>query len=191
MKCQNCGSLDVEWRYERGELVCRNCGLIIDIIMEKPLNKIENNSFILWRSYRRYIKNKERSYEKFSKLRSKIKNRDDLFIDPCVFTDYLLHSHVKGRRIYKSLRNQKALQTLQDNQELKSIIEKIVSKDPVLASRTVRGKIAIAYTLLLLQKGLKPKPREISEKTGVSMTQARRIALLVDRICSGLNNKQE
>lgn len=182
MICPLCGSNEFSWSYERGEVACRKCGLVIETIYDSiPIKNDAGNYKDRFVSYRRFVYSKEKSYHKFIELKRRIGDRGDLHIDSVAFQVYVSRKDRSGLKLLYSSRNNKAWEALHRNSELREILEKIVVKHPILASRTIRGRIAAAYVILMLLKGLKPSPREIAEKTGVSMTQAKRIVYLVEK----------
>ena len=181
MICPLCGSSEFSWSYERGEVTCRRCGLVIEPIVESPVARSESHgSGNEWVAYRKFVYSKEKSYDKFVELKSRIGNREELYIDSAAFQAYVSRGSRRGLRLISSTRNSKAYEALRGSIEVREIMEKVVMKHPLLASRTVRGRIAAAYVLSLLLKGEKPAPKDVSRKTGVSMTQAKRIIQLIE-----------
>ena len=169
------------------------CGLVIETIYDSMLIKNDASRYKDGlAAYRKFVYSKEKSYHKFIELKRRIGDRGDLYIDSVAFQEYVSRKDRRGLKLLSSSRNNKAWEALRENSELREVLEKIVVKHPILASRTMRGRIAAAYVILMLLKGLRPSPREIAEKTGVSMTQAKRLIHLVEKklnVLPALNNK--
>jgi len=185
LPCPECGSDSVEWRYDRGEVVCGSCGLVLGPVYHLDrLDSDDRQPRCPYSKYARFVRAKERSFELFAELRKRAGGRGDLYVDAVAFQRYLSTRDRGGVRLLASVRSKKALELLGRNAELEEVVERIVMKEPLLASRTVRGKAAAAYVIWSLSKGRVPRAREVSEKTGVSLTQARRIIRLVQATCS-------
>lgn len=179
MPCPECGSEDIAWSYERGEVTCARCGLVVDRIYEPGDEAREARPHgYSARSYAGFVRRRERTYRAFEKLRRRA-GRGGLFIEEGAFRAYLSSRSRRMVRVLSSPRNRMAEEALRSRGDLREIIEGIVMRDPLLASRTLRGRAAAAYIIRAVLRGNKPSPSEVSEATGVSLTQAKRLIALV------------
>ncbi|MEM0187805.1 MAG: TFIIB-type zinc ribbon-containing protein [Saccharolobus sp.] len=47
MKCQVCGSTEIVWNEEKGEIVCSNCGVVIDSIYYDSVDRFSVNEIVI------------------------------------------------------------------------------------------------------------------------------------------------
>lgn len=184
--CPECHSTNTIWDYKNGYIVCANCGLVLDRIyiehIDKNIindNKLSNRVLISnmfdERKKRHEYHKKSSRLKKIMKLLNEVKLRPYLTLDTEAVNEYLLgkRSHVKLFR-YKTW-------TPKSDLVLKQIIEKVINKDPILASRTDRAKWAIARILVQLSIDKKIDMKRIANETKLSITHVRRLVSVVEK----------
>ncbi len=187
MKCPNCGSERVIWDYARGYSVCTSCGLVIEQLYEEFLWSAKHDSNDAPRHslsvreaiaksrckvYDRSMRRKLRMislYEYYSKRARK---------NVTVNIDNLRNG--KGR-IYEHVRERELVELLERDKELKNILNDVIERDPILSSRTLRGKVALALMIREMKNGAYPNVEEISRITGISRTHARRLLAMLQK----------
>lgn len=188
MKCHECGSTNIMWDYRTGSIVCCNCGLVLDIIYEyKPLKPYMEKSRevktfnetkpTISKAYiikQRIDKHYRRNYriKETLKILSKI-NKKNLVIDEKALQEYL-----DGKRGHVKILKHEAGIKLDDT--IKILVEKVINSDPILASRTERAKVAIAYLLLkIVSNEHELNLHEVAKKTSLSVTHVKRLLSLI------------
>jgi len=185
MKCWYCGSEDVVWDYRTGSVVCRNCGLVLDVIFDDSSKFVEDGVAVLRRmgSARpitathldgglRSIEYRVRRYEKLVRHA-----RRGVVVDVAALD---LGSRI---RVYRGSVDE-VLKPLEES--LREFLE-VIEEDPLLGSRTYRGKIAAAFILReVVTKGVIPNVSTVVKTCLVSQAQARRIIKLIERRLSRL-----
>jgi len=180
MKCWYCGSEDVAWDYRTGSVVCRSCGLVLDVIFDNSSGFVEDGVAVLHRTSSarpvtanhlggglRSIEYRVRKYEKLVRHA-----RRGVVVD---VTALDLGSRI---RVYKGSVDE-LLKPLEES--LREFLE-VIEEDPLLGSRTYRGKIAAAFILReVVTKGVAPNVSTVVKTCLVSQAQARRIIKLVER----------
>ncbi len=191
MKCPNCGSESIVWDYQRGYSVCTSCGLVIEALFEEFLWASDQDEYREYLRASRYmptvrealalkrskvvqreLKNKENFVSMYEKAISRA--RKNVLVD----IDNLRNG--KGR-VFKHVKDQDLEKLVQQDSELLTILKHIVEKDPVLSSRTLRGKVALALMIRSMMKGQYPNISEIISITGISRTHARRLLTLLEK----------
>lgn len=196
MKCPECKDDNVLWDYKTGTIVCGNCGLVIDYIYELPRQRYDLGS-IHSLNIRMYNKARYRISE-IQTIRSKIKihhklihrtkeyqriirklKKKSITIDEEAFKEYL-----EGKRGHVKLFRHKHLALTKNIPEkIEEIIKKVIDNDPILASRTERAKIALAYIILglLVENNDNLDLRRIAKNTSLSITHVKRLLALIRR----------
>ncbi len=181
--CPECRSTDIIWDYRNGYIICTNCGLVLDRIyvkcIDRKKNEINNRKLISEVFGER--KRKQEYYKKNNRVRritriiNEIKSRPYLTLDTNAVNEYLL-----GKRPHVKLFKYK---TWAPNNDLilKQIIEKVVNNDPVLASRTERAKWAIAKILVQLSTNKSVDVKSIANETKLSVTHIRRLISVIQK----------
>ena len=181
MKCPNCGSENIIWDYIKGCSVCTSCGLVIDQLYEEFLwyAKAEDEH-----RYYNYMSVREALYEKRKRVYAQSMRKKMHMIS--LYERYAkrarknvtvdLESLRRGTgRIYRHVKEPELESLLDRDEELRRILENIIERDPVLSSRTFRGKVALALMIKAIMHGSHPNIEDISSITGVSRTHARRL----------------
>ncbi len=181
-RCPYCGGILV-WDYSRGDVVCSVCGAVVDRIYTAPQTKvIEENLSVKPNSRNRL----PRSYKLFVKISRRIKNsKKELIIDSKKFQSVVRNGEKPVNLLY-SRRDDPSQITVEKDPVIREILEKTIRKNPRLASRTLRGKVAAALLVkYLFLENRKPDPtlfREVANMSGSSLVHVRRIYALVRRM---------
>ncbi len=171
LRCPLCGSHNLVWDFERGEVVCTACGYVVEqIYVSNEVRHIPEN---IRHGTRGYV-TLSKETRKFLELVKHVKvSRKELYIDWDSFREYVRTGKrirvlkLRVRPIPKSLR------------EVVEPVMKIIEMYPRLSSRTVRGKVAASLIALYLALGARPSLVTIARLVGVSRTQLARIMKLV------------
>ena len=189
MRCPECKSDNILWDYKAGTVVCCNCGLVIDYIYEEPKQKYStdctlnlNTKMYNKTKYRiseiYIIKSRIKMYHKlvyrtkeYYRITRKLKKKS-IILDEEAFKEYL-----EGKRGHVRLFRHKYITSTKNIPEkIREIIKKIIDNDPVLASRTERAKIALAYIILgLLENDGNLNLHKIAKSTSLSVTHVKRL----------------
>lgn len=160
------------WDFKRGQVVCVNCGTVLDTIYyyssndngvsdELRFTKVRGSE------YRPSLNQYTRTYIKLMQVAS----RHGLAIDNDVFMKY-----VSGRsplvKVFK--RPGRALHSGELNEELKIVLD-IMKNYPKLTSRTERAKLALAKLALSIVREKGPDIKRVSKELGISEVHARRL----------------
>lgn len=186
------------WDYKRGAVVCPACGLVVDSIFAyEPAISSEAREGVNHSPrrakgterrgcrYRSYVKERERSYKMYVRVARRVARRPHLFVDHDAFSALLERGEARGLRLICSTRNSRAEALVRLDSSLKGLLEGVVSRYPLLTSRTLRGKVAAAIAIRAMSSGESIDPRTLSELAGVSNSQARRIISLVAQLIKG------
>jgi len=172
MRCPYCGSTNIIWDEERGEIVCMDCGSVIDrIYVSRDDYRVDDFKPSSPKGSVRL----SRTTKEFLKLLDKVKTSKKLkgkaVIDSAKFFDY-----VTGRRGKVKIIKLRTpyLRNLEKDEDI-SIVLKLIGKFPRLNSRTDRAKIALAMLTISLVKGGNISVSEISRVTGLSRMHVRRL----------------
>lgn len=194
MHCPYCGSDDIVYEYEYGYIVCSSCGTVLDIIFIEyydnyPRVQYEEVSIGL-PSVRKGIEKKKLHpkratlskmnfevmvYEKYVK-----KARRNVYVD----IDAALKKELKINtvaRVYHHKGEEKVLKLIENDSKIRFIIENIIDKDPILSSRTPRGKVALALIIKNLVEGRPLDLDKVCELTSMSMVHIKRLINLIKR----------
>lgn len=173
--------------------MCSSCGTILDTIFiefyeGEPLNHYEGISAGL-PSVRKGIEKKKLHSKKASLSRMSLevtvyekyvkKARKNVYVD----LDKALKKELKidtKARVYRHKDEEKALKLVEDP-KIRFILEKIIDRDPILSSRTSRGKVALALIIKNLIEGVPPDIGKICELTSMSTVHVRRLMNLIRR----------
>ena len=173
MKCPNCGCKELMWDFQRGDVVCTNCGLVLDkilILSNNVSNQVKevlnNNSKVQPKPVRlskitiEYLKLLKKTKSMRGNVKVRIRSVEDLE-----------NSRLRQVKIfYREFNKDK----LRDNRVVK--IMKIMDKYPRLKSRTDRAKLAIALIALhLITRANRLSYTSIQNDTGLSRVHIRRL----------------
>lgn len=171
MRCPLCGSQNLVWDFERGEVVCASCGYVIEpIYVSNEFRQVHEGSRRVVKGYVTLTKETRKFLELMKYVKSSGK---ELYIDWDSFREYVRTG--KRVRVLK-------LRVRPVPENLKDVVEpvmKIIDRYPRLSSRTVRGKVAASLLALYLALGTRPSLTALSRLVGVSRTQLARIMRLI------------
>jgi len=173
MRCPYCGSTNVVWDEERGEVVCMDCGSVIDRIYVLRKDYEERSPI---RSYQvRGNVGVSRATKEFMKLLDNVKHNKKLrgraIIDSNSFFNYI---NGKIGRVKIIRLSTPYLLSIRRNQEVSQVL-KLINKYPRLNSRTERAKIALALIAISFIKERQVSVSEVSRVTGLSRMHVRRL----------------
>lgn len=170
LRCPLCGSPNLVWDFERGEVVCTSCGYVVEQIYVSETRYVSETV----RSDAKGYMTLSRETKKFLELMKYVKvSRKELYIDWDSFRQYVR----TGRRVrVLKLRVRPIPKNLR---EAVDPVMKVIEKYPRLSSRTVRGKLAASLLALYLALGTRPNLVAIARLAGVSRTQLARIMKLI------------
>ncbi len=195
MRCTYCHSTNVVWDYERGCVVCGDCGTVIDVIYQfhTPFNQRGNHEF---RSSKKVRQNP--SLNKHTRMYLKLVRKASehgLVVDNDVFKRYS-SGHSQLVKVFK--KPNVDLNRLTSGEHVKLVLD-VMRKYPRLVSRTDRAKVALAKIALsmLSEDGL--DVRKLSSELSISEVHLRRLQKIVleefefldDVRTSLLNNAKE
>lgn len=171
MRCPLCGSLNIVWDFERGEVVCASCGYVVEQIYVS--GEVRHASEVTHRTSKGYV-TLSRETKEFLRLMKYVKlSEKELYIDWDSFRKYVR----SGRRVrVLKLRVRPIPGNLR---EVVDPVMKVIEEYPRLTSRTVRGKVAASLLALSLALSQRPNLVVIARLVGVSRTQLARIMKLV------------
>ncbi len=187
MKCPNCGSSNIIWDFQKGYCVCSSCGLVIEPIYEELyLINYERTRYVELKSlsvreavyskkskvYEMNLRNKEALITLYEKAASRARKNVVVDLESLKNRSGRVYHHVKDRELHELLKQ---------DVELRKILNDFVDNDPILSSRTFRGKVAIAMIIRSIINGMYPNIEEISKITGISRTHVRRLISLVSK----------
>ncbi len=165
------------WDYQRGDIVCTKCGLVIDKILTtdtKVITQATNQQDIRRKErgikLSRYTIEYLKLLEKTKNMKGKVKVRINSLQD-------IENCRVRQVKVfYREFNEEK----MKDRNVTK--IMKIMSKYPKLKSRTDRAKLAIALiTLYLITKSNNIPYSTIQNDTGLSRVHIRRLIREIKR----------
>ena len=183
MRCPICSSDAIIWDYYYGQIVCTNCGTVIDIVYTEYQHSITNDYARQGLPTVREGITRKRQKEQGNRLRSQNKEvrlyeiyarraRKDVMVDFEALRK-MLHGGSK-ERIYIHKSEPKLREQINQDKELQQLLT-IIDQDPLLASRTLRGKVAIALMLKYVLNNMEPDFDTISKFTSLSRTHVRRL----------------
>ena len=184
MKCEICGSDIMIWDYTRGDIICPSCGTVICPIYEyrltyfESLNKDRPRASGLkakqLRIQEKLLKNKYSKSLQRLQLYSNISTpKKNIIVNESAFQEYLEGQRPRVK-ILMHEKDPELKKFIDENPELSKVL-KVIENIPKLGSRTLRGKVAAAYTMYVMIQGMDPDPIEISKITGITTVHAKRI----------------
>lgn len=175
-RCTHCNSVNVVWDYERGYIVCGDCGTVIDVIYQSHitfnLNKQEeicrsskrvNSRIFLNKHTKTYLELVRKAYEY------------GLTVDNEVFKQYSL-GHSPLVKVFKKPNVE--LSRLTSDRSMKLVLDMLM-KYPRLASRTDRAKVALAKIALSTVSEGKLDIKKLSRELNLSEVHIRRLYKVV------------
>jgi len=200
IKCPRCGSEEIIWDPERGEVICSSCGLVIDEIYYHPRTFVELKRNVNEGGNRRSARKKS-SREKpgeilsiYEKLFGWWRLRRNIDIDK----DRLLQFSREGYngRIFVHKKDRELQKLLEISPTLKKIYD-YLENFPRLSSRTFRARLLISYILLKDPYGNEMNTSILSKIFSFHKVHTRRIIRMLQkypeliRFASELNISQE
>jgi len=192
MLCPHCGSQDIVYDFVHGYTVCTSCGCVVDVIFIDYFESgAPENGYadIGLPSVRKGLEKKKMAsrLKRFSRISFEImvyekyakKARKDVYIDLEAALNKELKRSSTSTRIYHHKDEVKVFSIIDKNPDIRLILENIVSQDPVLSSRTPRGKVALALIIKNIVDGTPVNLSYISELTSLSTVHVRRLVNLV------------
>lgn len=193
MLCPYCSSTNLIHDFSYGHIVCTSCGSIVDSIFIEFYDVCHKNmkqEFYGLPSVRKSLEKKKSMVNKmriieinndvkiYRKYARKI--RKNVYVDLEVA---LKREQGISRcaRIYRHKAEEKIMKILNEDPTMRFILENIVDKDPILSSRTFRGKIAIVLVLKDLIERRSIDIEGIARKTSLSFIHIKRLINLVKK----------
>lgn len=194
MSCPYCGSQEIIYDFIHGYKVCIECGTVVDTIFIEHYEADFDKTHHMYKSEglpstrkgieKKKIRSKLRDYsrmsleiviyEKYAK-----KSRKNVYVDINAALEKELKTNTKTR-VYHHKDEDKVI-SLAEDPRIKMIIENIVDKDPILSSRTPRGKVALALIIKSIIDGVEPNINELCRLTSMSLVHVRRLISLVNK----------
>lgn len=199
MECVYCGSQNLVYDYLHGYIVCGDCGTVNDDIFMEHFIAAEYDEVFEFKGLptvregfeKKMIKNRLRHLTKISKDVRIYENfakrsRKDVYVDWAA-----LQRKLQGdkSRIYKHVAEDSIKEIIGADPLTKLIIEKIVDTDPVLSSRTLRGKVAIAIILKHTLLNSDVDINKIAKETSLSKMHIKRLLALIKTRMKFINKK--
>ena len=189
LRCPFCGSENLIWDFATGSIICTSCGSVIDVIYEyenghhNPTATYRRSSVVDAVLYKeKTAKNRRRLMlimsrtALYSRIRRRIRKErivnEEAFI--ALASGVKPQRHLIEHRMDEKLRRRLAT----DLSYLVPYLE-IVERDPVLSSRTFRGKVAIAMILHSMRTTGRPCLKRIAQELRMSLTHVKRLEKLV------------
>ncbi len=180
-RCPYCNGVLI-WDHQRGDIVCSECGTVIDriYIMDKTIG-IEDSGVECSRGSRKLVnvRGTPRSYSMYMRMYRMIRNSSrDLMINEQRF-NALVRGEIGQVNILTSPGSIMSSKLVDSDEELRGILDNIVSRIPRLASRTYKGKVTAALLIKLIYREKRDPGykvfREVASKTGTSIGHVKRI----------------
>ncbi|ADM26885.1 Zinc finger TFIIB-type domain protein [Ignisphaera aggregans DSM 17230] len=188
MSCPYCKSQNIIHDFTHGYVVCGECGTIID---ELYIEFFENTSYEeakpmglptvreglnkkVARAMGMYIAKLSHDvavYEKYAK-----RARKGVRVDLEMIQRRLAGDKV---RVYRHESEDKLRELIEGDAILRSIIDRIIDRDPLFSSRTLRGKIALALIIKQLITRGDIDYEEIARQAHMSKTHIKRLVKLL------------
>jgi transcription initiation factor TFIIIB Brf1 subunit/transcription initiation factor TFIIB len=182
VKCPYCNSIDLVYDFEKGYVVCKECGTVIEtIFVEQFLGVAQEYVNDVVKSVKNAMKFK-RAYSYRLKLSEYVKevNRYEDFVRRCrknvkVDLDAIKIVANGGKaRVYRHV-NDDGLKKLVKEDEIIGKILEVLEEDAILSSRTFRSKVALALLIKDLITHGEADIDEIAHKTSVSKVHMQRL----------------
>ncbi len=186
MRCPYCGSQNLVWDYQRGEVVCTCCGTVVERIYVNASIHSEHYVEIQQRNSRinGLVPKLRKATKDYLRILESIRNKKDVVIDVNAFWEY----QKTGRRV-KLLKKKFSTELVNDSAI--RIAMDVLKKYPKLSARTDRAKIAIAVLAISLVKGTKLNTSLLTKKVGLSKVHVKRLEKLVLKEKAFINELKE
>lgn len=186
-RCPECGG-ELVWDYERGEVTCSRCGLVVDRIYdygpprekeetrerEKLLERRKPRINRQLRRYRLYLR-------RYEKARRYVEGKPWLEIDyDLVLSTGKMINSIKSKSTLRAEKNIEEHGLWETINKTITLIEQVY---PVALARTRRSKYALAYIVYnLREKHRLPSQDEVTEIFQVSTTSYKRLVKIAKTI---------
>lgn len=188
MKCDACGG-SLIWDYERGEVVCSNCGLVheklttLEIVEYRASTSNSSSEVRKQRDDHRYPVSREYKHriKLYRRCLKMVKGKPWLEVDyeKVLENGKFIHT-VKSRASMKALRNVKENGYWSMIQEG---LEYVVSINPAFLARSERSKYALAYIVAVkIKTGGYPHKDDVVKVFNISDTSYRRLCSIAERL---------
>ncbi|MEM1656708.1 MAG: TFIIB-type zinc ribbon-containing protein, partial [Sulfolobaceae archaeon] len=105
MKCENCGSSDLVWDRKNGNIVCSNCGLVIETIYDNTLINTEDEYIIISPNLFNNIRKETKDFifNKFRKNIIYINGIKHIIHEDSLIALDLVSRNLKVKKIYENI----------------------------------------------------------------------------------------
>lgn len=190
MKCTYCGSQDLLHDYVHGCVVCSSCGTVNDCIFLEHFTPIKDDYIFKFRGLPTIREGLERK-KASSRLQQLVKASRDVKVYESfarklrrgIYVDWdALQKRLQGEksRVYRHVAEDAVKRRVDDDWFVKMIIEKIVDSDPILSSRTLRGKVALAMILKHIILNSDIDMNRLALETSLSKMHVKRLLSLIN-----------
>ncbi len=185
-RCPVCGG-ELVWEYERGEVTCSKCGLVVDRIYYYGPPRVNEDEVLamhneLKKRARRLDKRRYKLYLKRYRMAQRyVKNKPwiEVDYDKVVETGRMVYT----MRSHASIIAEKNIKERKLDKPLEKIIETLREKYPIALARTHRSKYALAYIIYtFIEKKKYPSQEETTRIFQISITSYRRLVKLAKKI---------
>ncbi|RLG78014.1 MAG: hypothetical protein DRO12_00425 [Thermoprotei archaeon] len=190
MRCPYCASEHLVWDLSTGSVICASCGTVIDVIYDvsapaysTTLTRAYNHSVVqavLYGEKKRLMKKRLSSLTLRTSIYMKLKERirKGRIVNEKAFVELVQglrpHVHVVEHELDEQLRRR-----LSSDLSYLDKYLRIIDNDPILSSRTFRGKIALAMMLHHLDVHGTINLKNIAKELRMSITHLKRLEKLI------------
>lgn len=189
MKCAQCGGVLV-WDYERGEVVCSSCGLVIDKITTLEIGGYRVNEVEQGRQkvHVATIHNKAPSSREYRRLLKIYKLATKMIKEkPWLEVDY--EKVIESGKFIFTIKSKASIRALKNIVEygymelVKEGLDYINSVNPALLARSERSKYALAYMVAVkIKTGELPTRESVLKVFNISNTSYNRLRNIVEKV---------
>lgn len=189
MQCPYCGSLNLVHDFSHGYVICPLCGTVVDTIFIEFYEEQTSDNYIELNqglpSIRKGLEKKKMHimktiltrisanvtiYERYAKRAKK-----NVYVDFEAVLKREKHRMSTVSRIYRHKDEDRILRLVAEDPMIRSIMDNIINKDPILSSRTPRGKVALALIIKNLVEGTSVDLHDLCKKTSMSPIHMKRL----------------
>jgi len=191
LKCTQCGGLFV-WDYERGEVVCSSCGLVVDKIttLEAWSYRVNNNEVEQGRREANVatIRGRVQSSREYRRLLKIYKLATKIVKEkPWLEVDY--EKVIESGKFVLTVKSKASIKALKNIVEygymglVKEGLDYISSVNPALLARSERSKYALAYMVAVkIKTGELPTRESVLKIFNISNTSYNRLRNIVEKV---------
>jgi len=189
LRCPFCGSENLIWDFATGAIICASCGSVIDVIYEAepPYHRLSYKKAsvaeaVLYREKTRLSKQRLSLISMRTAMYTKIARRirKNRVVNERALLAMLSGSQRRVRLIEHRIDELLRQRLNGDLAYLKRYLD-IIDNDPVLSSRTFRGKVALAMMIHQLATRGSVDLKCIAKELEMSLTHLKRLEKLVLR----------